>query len=76
MPGVIPFAGNLTFAGANDNTIVNSANSQYYRRDITTTSNNEYLMSYRITVTDNLGNIIRDSGIQYPSKNEKTNTFY
>lgn len=76
MPGIIPFAGNLTFAGANDNTIVNSANSQYYRRDIATTSNNEYLMSYRITVIDNLGNVIRDSGIQYPSKDEKTNTFY
>lgn len=76
MPGIIPFAGNLTFAGNNDNSISKSANSEYYQRDIRTTSNDEYLMSYRITVQDQLGNLIKDSKIQYPSKDEKTNTFY
>lgn len=76
MPGIIPFAGNLTFAGNNDNSISKSANSEYYQRDIRTTSNDEYLMSYRITVQDQLGNLVKDSKIQYPSKDEKTNTFY
>ena len=76
MPGIIPFAGNLTFAGNNDNSISKSANSEYYQRDIRTTSNDEYLMSYRIIVQDQLGNLIKDSKIQYPSKDEKTNTFY
>ena len=76
IPGLIPFAGNLTFAGFDDAGLNKSANTEYYRRDIKTTSNSEYLMSYRITVTNQNNVVVRDSGVQYPSKAEKTNNFY
>lgn len=76
IPGLIPFAGNLTFAGFDDAGLNKSAGTEYYHRDIKTTSNSEYLMSYRITVTNQNNVIVRDSGIQYPSKTEKTNNFY
>ena len=76
IPGLIPFAGNLTFAGFDDAGLNRSTNTEYYQRDIKTTSNSEYLMSYRIVVTNQKNVVIRDSGIQYPSKAEKTNNFY
>lgn len=76
MPGIIPFAGNLTFEGDNDSGIDNKIRTEYYRRDIRTTSNSEYIMSYRIKVYDELENLKRDSGIIYPAKAEKTNNFY
>lgn len=76
MPGIIPFAGNLTFEGDNDSGIDKYAGTEYYRRDIRTTSNSEYIMSYRIKVFDNLENLIKDSGTLYPARAEKTNNFY
>lgn len=77
MPGIIPFAGNLIFSGDADQTgIDKKVNSEYYRRDINTSSNSEYIMSYRIKVYDNLENLVKDSGIVYPAKAEKTNYFY
>lgn len=76
MPGIIPFAGNLTFAGDASSGIATSTKSEFYNRDIRTTSNDEYLMSYRIVIKDKLNEIIKDSKVQYPSKNEKTNNFY
>ena len=76
IPGLIPFAGNLTFEGFDDAGLNKNANTEYYRRDIKTTSNSEYLMSYRIVVTNQKEVVLRDSGVQYPSKAEKTNNFY
>jgi hypothetical protein len=77
MPGIIPFAGNLIFSGDADQTgIDKKVNSEYYRRDINTSSNSEYIMSYQIKVYDNLENLVKDSGIVYPAKAEKTNYFY
>lgn len=76
MPGIIPFAGNLTFEGDNDSGISEKINTEYYKRDIKTSSNNEYIMSYRIKIFDDLENLVKDSGIVYPAKTEKTNNFY
>ena len=76
MPGIIPFAGNLTFEGENDSGIDKSTRTEYYNRDIRTTSNSEYLMWYQIKVYNELDELVRDSGIQYPARAEKTNNFY
>lgn len=76
MPGIIPFAGNLTFEGDTDAGIDRNTGTEYYKRDIRTTSNNEYIMSYQIKVFDNLENLVKDSGILYPARAEKTNNFY
>ena len=76
MPGIIPFAGNLTFEGDTDSGIDKSTKTEYYRRDIRTTSNSEYISSYQIKVFDNLMNLVKDSGIVYPARAEKTNNFY
>lgn len=78
VPGIIPFAGNLTFEGYNDSGIDIKAKTEYYNRDIRTTSGNEYLESYRIRILDESDNPIedRDSGIIYTAKAEKTNNFY
>ena len=77
LPGIIPFAGNLTFAGdINDSGIDPQTKTEYYRRDITTSSNSEFLYSYHITVIDEDENVLADSGTQFPSKSEKTNNFY
>lgn len=76
MPGIIPFAGNLTFEGDNDSGIDNRTKTEYYKRDIKTTSNSEYIASYRIRVLDSLENVKKDSGVLYPAKAEKTNNFY
>lgn len=77
LPGIIPFAGNLTFAGdMTDSGIDPQTKTEYYRRDITTSSNNEFLYSYHITVVDEDENVLADSGTQFPSRSEKTNNFY
>ena len=77
LPGIIPFAGNLTFAGdINDSGIDPQTKTEYYRRDITTSSNSEFLYSYHITVIDEDENVLADSGTQFPSRSEKTNNFY
>lgn len=76
VPGIIPFAGNLTFEGDNDSGIDKNTRTEYYRRDIRTTSNSEYIMSYQIKIFDDLENLIKDSGVLYPAKAEKTNNFY
>ena len=74
VPGVIPFAGNLTFEKATS--AKQNGVTEYFRKDIKTSSYSEYLSSYQITITDPTGEIIRDSKVQYPSKAEKTNNFY
>jgi len=77
LPGIIPIAGNLTFEGYDDSGLDNRAKTEYYQRDIRTTSNNEYLMSYRIRIKDKEKNLyVDDSKVQYTSKAEKTNSFY
>lgn len=76
MPGIIPFAGNLTFEGDNDSGIAKSTRTEYYKRDIKTTSSNEYIMSYRIKVLDDFNVVVKDSGVLYPAYAEKTNNFY
>lgn len=76
LPGIIPIAGNLTFEGYNDSGIDTTTKTEYYMRDIKTTSNNEYLAYYQIKIFNETGSLIKDSGIQYPAKAEKTNNFY
>ena len=68
MPGIIPFAGNLTFEGDNDSGIAKSTRTEYYKRDIK--------MSYQIKVLDDSDVVIKDSGVLYPAYAEKTNNFY
>lgn len=80
VPGIIPFAGNLTFEGYNDAGIDNKTKTEYFQRDIRSSSGDEYIYSYRIVVkradADEKEDPIGDSGIQYPARNEKTNNFY
>lgn len=76
MPGIIPIAGNLTFEGYEDSGLDKKVNTEYYQRDIRTTSGQEYLSSYVINIYDDKQVLIKSSGKQYVAKAEKTNNFY
>lgn len=76
MPGIIPIAGNLTFEGYEDSGLDKKINTEYYQRDIRTTSGQEYLSSYIINVYDDKNKLIKSSGKKYVAQAEKTNNFY
>jgi len=66
VPGIIPIAGTITFDKSRDDTTSMSTSSFAA----------EYLKYYIISIRDNQSKEIFNSGIQYPDKNDKTNSFY